>query len=65
MIKSLRVILWDEEIGRLMWDERRRMAYFMYNPEFVKQGLNIAPLVAPIDRGMTTFWGEEAKISVP
>lgn len=62
MIKSLRVILWDEEIGRLMWDERRRMAYFMYNPEFVKRGLNIAPLVAPVDRGMTTFWGEDAKI---
>ena len=62
MIKSLRVILWDEEIGRLMWDERRRMAYFMYNPEFVKRGLNIAPLVAPVDRGMTTFWGEEAKV---
>ena len=62
MLKSLRVILWDEEIGRLMWDERRRMAYFMYNPEFIKRGLNIAPLVAPIDRGMTTFWGEDAKI---
>lgn len=62
MIKSLKVILWDEEIGRLMWDARRRMAYFMYNPEFVKRGLNIAPLVAPIDRGITTFWGEDAKI---
>lgn len=62
MIKSLRVILWDEEIGRLMWDARKRMAYFMYNPEFVKRGLNIAPLVAPIDRGITVFWGEEAKV---
>ena len=34
MIKSLRVILWDEEIGRLAWDERRRLSYFTYNPEY-------------------------------
>lgn len=40
MTKSLRVILWGEEIGRLMWDERRRLSYFIYNPDFVKKGLN-------------------------
>lgn len=29
MTSSLKVILWGEEIGRLAWDERRRLAYFM------------------------------------
>ena len=24
MIKSLKVILWDKEIGRLSWDERKK-----------------------------------------
>jgi len=64
MIKSLRVILWDEEIGRLAWDERRRLSYFTYNPEFVKKGLNVSPLVAPVDgvRGLAPVWGEDAKI---
>lgn len=64
MIKSLRVILWNEEIGRLAWDERRRLSYFMYNPEFVKKGLNISPLVAPVNgtRELTPVWGEDAKI---
>ena len=64
MIKTLRVILWDEEIGRLAWDERRRLSYFTYNPEFVKKGLNVSPLVAPVDgvRAMAPVWGEEAKI---
>ena len=64
MIKSLRVILWNEEIGRLAWDERRRLSYFMYNPEFIKKGLNLSPLVAPIDgaRGLAPVWGEDAKI---
>ena len=64
MIKTLRVILWDEEIGRLAWDERRRLSYFTYNPEFVKKGLNVSPLVAPVDgvRAMAPVWGEDAKI---
>ena len=64
MIKSLKIMLWDEEVGRLAWDERRRLSYFTYNPEFVKKGLNISPLVAPIDGvgGLLPVWGEDAKI---
>ena len=64
MVQSLKVILWGEEIGRLAWDARRRLSYFMYNPTFLKKGLNIYPLVAPVDgvRGLTPIWGEEAKI---
>lgn len=64
MIKSLKIILWGEEIGRLMWDERRRLSYFTYHPEFIKKGLNISPLVAPIEgsRGLLPVWGEDGKI---
>ena len=64
MVQSLKVILWSEEIGRLAWDARRRLSYFMYNPAFLKKGLNISPLTAPVDgvRGLTPIWGEEAKI---
>lgn len=64
MIKSLKIILWDEEIGRLAWDEHRRLSYFTYNPDFIKKGLNISPLVAPIDetRVLLPVWGEDAKI---
>lgn len=64
MIKSLKITLWGEEIGRLTWDERRRVSYFTYNPEFIKKGLNISPLVAPVDeaKGLLPVWGEDAKI---
>lgn len=64
MVQSLKVILWGEEIGRLAWDGRRRLSYFTYNPAFLKKGLNISPLAAPIDgvRGLTPIWGEDAKI---
>ena len=64
MVQSLKVILWGEEIGRLAWDNKRRMSYFIYNPAFLKKGLNIAPWVAPVDgvRGLTPIWGEVDKI---
>lgn len=64
MTKTLKVILWGEEIGRLAWDERRRLSYFIYNPDFIKKGLNVSPLVAPIDgvRALAPVWGEDAKI---
>lgn len=64
MTKTLKVILWGEEIGRLAWDERRKRSYFIYNPDWLKKGLNISPLVAPIDgaRGLMPVWGEDAKI---
>lgn len=64
MIRSLKVILWGEEIGRLAWDEHRRISYFTYNPDFVRKGLNISPLVAPIggNNPLLSVWGEDAKI---
>ena len=64
MVQSLKVVLWGEEIGRLAWDARRRLSYFVYNPAFLKKGLNIFPLAAPADgiRGLTPVWGEEARI---
>ena len=64
MVKSLKVILWEEEVGRLAWDERRHLSYFIYNPDFIKKGLNVSPLVAPIDgiRALAPVWGEEARI---
>ena len=56
MVQLLKVILWDEEIGRLAWDARRRVSYFMYNPSFQKKGLNISPLVAPVDGGTIRYF---------
>ena len=64
MIKSLKVILWDKEIGRLSWDERRRTSYFTYSPDFIKTGLDVSPLAASVSsvRSYAPVWGEEAKI---
>ena len=62
MVQSLKVILWGEEIGRLAWDVKRRLSYFMYNPAFLKKGLNISPLAAPVDGvGLMPVWGERPR----
>lgn len=46
-MKYLKVNLWGQEIGRLVWDSAARQTYFMYNPERHKDIPDIAPLLCP------------------
>jgi serine/threonine-protein kinase HipA len=64
MRESLKVMLWGQEIGRLAWNERRKLAYFNYNPEFLRGNLDVAPLVASIRNPMSTraIFGEAERI---
>lgn len=45
---SLKVLLWDREIGRLSWDGRRGISYFEYNREFLDGTLDVFPLIASV-----------------
>lgn len=38
----VKVMLHDEEVGRLYWDVKQRRAVFSFVPSFVSQGLDIA-----------------------
>jgi Uncharacterized protein related to capsule biosynthesis enzymes len=64
MNSILKVSLWGEEIGRLAWDKRRQLSYFTYNPAFVGKGIDVAPIVAPLNEinAMRPLWGENEKI---
>ena len=64
MNNQLKIMLWGEEIGRLMWDKRRHTSYFTFNPSFLNKGLDISPLAAPLKgiNAMKPIWGEETKI---
>jgi len=42
------VLLYEEEVGQLYWDERNSRAVFSYNPSFVNKGMDIAPLTASL-----------------
>lgn len=46
-MKYLKVNLWGQEIGRLVWDSTTRRTYFMYNPEQKERIPDIAPLLYP------------------
>lgn len=64
MKEFIKVFLWGEEVGRLAWHETRKLAYFNYNPEFLRGNLDIAPLVASIHNPMSTraIFGETERI---
>lgn len=64
MKEFLKVFLWGEEIGRLAWHESRKLAYFNYNPEFLRGNLDVAPLVASIHNPTSTraIFGETERI---
>ena len=57
-------MLWGKEIGRLAWNESRKLTYFNYNPEFLRGTLDVAPLVASIHNPMSTraIFGESERI---
>lgn len=60
----LKVMLWGKEIGRLAWHDKRNLAYFNYNPEFLDGALDVAPLVASIHNPASsrTIFGESERI---
>lgn len=40
--------LWNREVGRIYWDDASHRAVFAYNPAFLRDGIDIAPLTASI-----------------
>lgn len=47
MRKCIRIILWGQEIGSLMWRDESHSSYFLYNPDFLKSPIEPFPLIAP------------------
>ena len=43
-MKYLIVKIWGEELGRLVWDQTRRITYFLFNPNLTDRP-DIAPLL--------------------
>ena len=64
MKTPLIVRIWGMEVGRLNWDFKRRTCYFQFNQDFLRTGLNLFPLVAPIEYQTiwTTHFGEEERM---
>lgn len=48
MVDLAYVRLWGQLVGAVRWDTTRVLATFAYDPDFIKSGLNIAPLQMPL-----------------
>ncbi|MEI8012730.1 MAG: type II toxin-antitoxin system HipA family toxin, partial [Candidatus Omnitrophota bacterium] len=51
------IYLWVRFLGAVAWDEVRGCADVEYAPEFIRQGLNVAPLMMPLKSGIYSFPG--------
>lgn len=45
---TARIYLWEAFVGALIWDEQAQLGLFEYDPDFVKTGLEIAPITMPL-----------------
>lgn len=49
------VRLWDLPVGALSWDDSQGLAYFEYEPSFIRNSLPISPLKMPVAKGVFSF----------
>ena len=49
------VELWGRRLGAVAWNEKRGCADFEYDPAFVKQGLEVSPLMMPLGKQIYSF----------
>lgn len=63
---AVKVKLWGMDVGYLSWDKRAGTAIFEYEPSFLKQGLDIAPLTmsitSPRSREQMPWTGDKDKL---
>lgn len=60
----LKVNLWGEEIGRLVWKPNLRQSYFTFNPRLKGSRPDVAPLTLPLKfwNGNQTAYGDGRRI---
>lgn len=49
------VRLWGHQIGAVAWDDERDLATFEYHPDFLRSGIELAPLSMPLGPGLFRF----------
>ena len=50
MNNVLKITLWGYDVGRLVWDDKERRAFFSFSPSFLSTGYDIAPMTASISK---------------
>ena len=56
MITTAFVKIWGETVGAVAWDENSGTASFEYDPKFIAQKIDLAPLKMPIANGINRIF---------
>lgn len=49
------VCLWGAEVGSITWNEAEHLGHFTYNPDFLEEEVQVAPITVPLDHGRFAF----------
>ncbi len=55
MVDAAAVKLWGELVGAIQWDPKQEIDLFEYDPNFLKNTWDIAPIKMPIEKGRQIF----------
>lgn len=55
MTETAHVIIWGTEIGAVTWDTNRNIGVFQYVTEFRESGIEVSPLMMPVNRTVYEF----------
>lgn len=60
-VKTAYVKIWGQTVGAIAWDEQQGFASFEYEPKFIANRIDLAPIKAPILSGQNIFSFPELK----
>jgi len=52
---TARVLLWGSDIGAVTWQDDKNLGVFQYTPDFARHGVEIAPLMMPLQAAPYQF----------
>lgn len=55
MSNTVNVFWGDVFVGACFWDEKKNLAFFEYDPKFIKTGIELSPLKMPLSRTIYAF----------
>ena len=55
MTTTAKVMLWGKTLGAVAWDEQRQVADFEYDPDFIRSGLPVSPIMLSLRSGVFSF----------
>jgi serine/threonine-protein kinase HipA len=55
MITTAYINLWSERVGAVAWDANTKIASFEYDPKFITNNWEVAPLKMPLNQTNRIF----------